>query len=83
MFAYDDLAHLDETSDLISNENKKIMKDEWGKYWDYSKEFLCEKSPPNLVRTRFLQEMFSDHEVYFITMMRHPVPTSIATQKRS
>ena len=48
---------------------------------DTGKEFLLEKSPPNIIRTRFLQAMFPNS--YFINIKRHPIATSLATKKWS
>ena len=42
---------------------------------------LMEKSPPNLIRMRFLQALFPDSA--FVVIMRHPIPVSLATQKWS
>nr|WP_222615449.1 sulfotransferase [Persicimonas caeni] len=43
---------------------------EWEKEWDSSKEFLLEKSPPNLLRAAAIQEHFEP--AYFIGMIRNP-----------
>ena len=39
------------------------------------------KSPPNLVRTRFLQKLFPNSK--FVCILRHPLAVSYATQKWS
>ncbi len=80
-FGFDRGSFLDSSSNLISNINREKLFNEWSKYWDLSKDFLVEKSPPNIVRTTFLQEMFSNS--YFITIIRHPIAVSFATQKWS
>ncbi|GAA0604816.1 hypothetical protein GCM10009001_22570 [Virgibacillus siamensis] len=80
-FAFNKKARLDETSELITPENKEQLLSEWGKHWDLSKDILLEKSPPNIIRTRFLQEMFP--ESYFIIIKRHPVAVSFATDSFS
>jgi len=80
-FGFDKNSFLNETSELVKKENKKTLFKEWSNYWDLSKEYLIEKSPPNLVRTLFLQAMFPNS--YFITIYRHPVATSLATKKWS
>jgi hypothetical protein len=72
-------AHLTEASPLVSEANRRKLFAEWGRYWDLSKKYLLEKSPPNLIRTRFLQAMFPNS--YFIVMLRHPLAVSYATQK--
>lgn len=78
-FALNKNARLDETSSLISKENKQKLWEEWSKYWDTEKAVLVEKSPPNIIRMRFLQALFP--QAYFITIIRHPIAVTIATQK--
>lgn len=78
-FAFHAEAHLDETSPLITLENRFRLYAQWGKYWDAQKPCLLEKSPPNLIRARFLQALFS--ESHFIFLMRHPVPLTYAMHK--
>lgn len=80
-FGFDSQARLMEWSPLVSSENSKRLFDDWKCYWDTTKLYLLEKSPPNLIRTRFLQEMFPYS--YFIVILRHPVAVSFATQKWS
>src|SRR6266545_4254485 len=78
-FGFHPEAHLTESSPLVSEENRQKLFSEWSQYWDLSKVYLLEKSPPNIVRTRFLQAMFPNS--YFIVMLRHPLAVSYATQK--
>jgi len=78
-FGFNLASHLDETSPLVTVENRDRLFAEWATYWDLSCPVLLEKSPPNLVRTRFLQAMFP--ESLFVVMTRHPVAVSLATQK--
>lgn len=80
-FGFDKDSFLNEKSEIIKKENKDKLFSEWSKYWDLSKEYLIEKSPPNLVRTLFLQAMFPNS--YFITIYRNPAATSLATKKWS
>jgi hypothetical protein len=78
-FGFHPEAHLIESSPLVTGENRPKLFSEWSPYWDLSKQYLLEKSPPNLIRTRFLQAMFPDS--YFIIMLRHPLAVSYATRK--
>ena len=78
-FAFNQEAHLTEDSSLINDENRIRLFSDWKRYWDTGKPFLVEKSPPNLIRTRFLQKMFPDS--YFIIILRHPVAVAYATQR--
>ena len=80
-FAFDPRAHLDETSELITEANRQKLIQEWERYWDPHLPIRVEKSPPTLIRTRFFQALFPD--AYFITIMRHPVAVSLATKKWS
>jgi hypothetical protein len=78
-FAFRPDARLTEASPLVTDENRRKLLEEWSRYWDTSRPYLLEKSPPNIIRTRFLQAMFPDS--YFIVLVRHPVPNALATQK--
>lgn len=80
-FAFHPQAYLNETSSLITEENRHTLLQEWGRHWDFSKPFLIEKSPPNLIRMRFLQAMFPQSK--FIIIVRHPLAAGYATQKWS
>lgn len=80
-FGFDPEARLDETSSLVSESNRTVLWEEWTRHWDLEKPVLVEKSPPNLIRTRFLQAMFPDSR--FIVLLRHPIAVSLATQKWS
>lgn len=80
-FCFDPNAWLGETSPLVSDDTRKALLNDWGKYWDINCSVLLEKSPPNLIRTRFLQALFP--EAYFIIVVRHPAIVSLATQKWS
>lgn len=77
-FGFHPEAHLTETSPLVTENNRRILFEEWSSYWDLSKPYLLEKSPPNLIRTRFLQALFPNS--YFIVLMRHPIAVSYATR---
>jgi hypothetical protein len=71
--------HLTEASPLVSDENALRLFEEWSPHWDLSCRFLLEKSPPNLLKTRFLQALYPDSA--FIVIVRHPIPVSIPTAK--
>lgn len=80
-FGFNENARLDEKSILINDRNRNKLFSEWSKYWDTNKEYLLEKSPPNIIRTNFLQKMFPNS--FFINITRHPIATSIASKKWS
>jgi hypothetical protein len=78
-FGFAEEAHLTENSGLITPKNKQKLFQDWSKHWDLTKPCLLEKSPPNLLKTRFLQAVFPDS--YFIVIERHPIAVSLATVK--
>lgn len=80
-FGFREEAALSEHSALATPQNAIKLFREWSQYWDLTKSVLVEKSPPNLIRTRFLQQLFP--EAYFIILMRHPVAVAGATKKWS
>jgi hypothetical protein len=72
-------AHMTEDSPLVTDQSRRTLYDEWSRYWDTSAPFLMEKSPPNMIRMRFLQALFPDSR--FIVIMRHPIAVTLATSK--
>jgi hypothetical protein len=78
-FGFAPAAHLTEKSGLMTVENRNRLFGEWSRYWNLTKLYLLEKSPPNLIRTRFLQALFPNS--YFIVIFRHPIAVSLATSK--
>lgn len=78
-FAHTHAAHLTETSPLVTSESGERLLRSWAPYWDLSRPFLLEKSPGNLIKFRFLQELFP--QSYFIAMVRHPVVAALAMRK--
>jgi len=72
-------SYMDETDPLATVSNAQKLYNEWKIHWDEKKTYLMEKSPPNLVRTRFLQSIFT--ESYYIIVLRHPIAIAYATRK--
>ena len=77
-FGFSSDAYLNEKSALISDPNRHRLFSDWSNYWNLEKPYLLEKSPPNLIRTRYLQAMFP--KSYFVVLMRHPLAVSYATR---
>ncbi len=73
--------HLTESSKLITPQNRDTLFREWSKYWNLDRPILVEKSPPNLIKTRFLQALFP--QATFIVITRHPIAVALATKKWS
>lgn len=80
-FGFAPQAHLTESSPLLTPENVFRLLRTWENFWDPHKTIRVEKTPGNLLITRFLQAAFPNS--YFIVIKRHPVPVSLASQKWS
>jgi len=78
-FGFDPRAHRTETSELLTPENVARLHASWHAYWDKSKTICVEKTPGNLLMTRFLQAAFPNS--YFVVIKRHPVPVSMSSQR--
>ena len=78
-FGFDARAHRTESSTLLTPENVSKLKTSWHRYWDNAKRIYVEKTPGNLLATRFLQAAFPNS--YFVLIRRHPVPVAMACQK--
>lgn len=80
-FGFDRRSHLTEASPLLTQRNVERLRRSWEAWWDKSKKIRVEKTPGNLLKTRFLQAAFPN--AYFVLIKRHPVAVSLATQKWS
>lgn len=72
-------SHLTEESAHGTDDVRNRLLREWGRYWDFRKPVLVEKSPSNLVRMRFLQAVFP--EARFLMIVRHPIAVTGAMEK--
>lgn len=80
-FGFSQAMHMTENSPLVSDNARRLLFTEWSRYWDLSCPVLLEKSPPNILKARFLQAMFPCSR--FIIVLRHPIATSLSTRKGS
>lgn len=78
-FALDPRSAMTESSPLATPDSAARLMQQWGRHWDLTKGVLLEKSPPNLIRMRFLQALFPGAS--FIVIMRHPVVVCLSTKK--
>jgi hypothetical protein len=78
-FALQGEAHLTEASPLATPTHREQLLADWRPHWDLARPVLVEKSPPNVVMTRYLQELVP--EAYFIMIIRNPVIVSLSTAK--
>lgn len=72
-------AHLTESSPLATPASAHELLKAWTPYWDLSSTLLLEKSPPNLIMGRFLQEVFPGSSL--IVIIRHPAVVALSTKK--
>lgn len=78
-FALNPAAHMTEAAPQATPEHAQQLWDAWRPYWNSDRTFLIEKSPPNLMKGRFLQALFPSASFVFI--VRHPVTVTLATRK--
>jgi len=78
-FGFNAQAHLTEKSRLLTRPNIDRLRRSWDSHWDQNKSIFVEKTPGNLIMTRFLQKTFPNS--YFIVIKRHPIAVSLASQK--
>jgi hypothetical protein len=67
------------TEEQASADRAEQLFEEWSPHWDLARTVLLEKSPPNLLKTRFLQALFPGSA--FVVIIRHPIPVSIPTAR--
>lgn len=78
-FAFHADARMIEAPDAA--DHRAALSEQWSPYWDLSKRCLVEKSPPNMIRMRYLQSVFSGSR--FVLVLRHPLVVAMATLKWS
>ena len=78
-FGFDPRAHRTENSALLIPEKVARLRASWHRYWDKSKMICVEKTPGNILMTRFLQAAFPNS--YFVVIRRHPIAVSMSTQR--
>lgn len=71
--------HLTEISIEMALSVRNTLLGQWCRHHDLRKPVLMEKSPANILRSRFLQSAFPGARFLFI--VRHPVPVSFSTRK--
>ena len=73
-------AHLIESDAATKVRGRERLDAAWAPYWEKPQARLyVEKSPSNVTRTRFLQELYPD--AYFLIVMRHPIAQGLAARK--
>jgi Sulfotransferase family len=77
-FAFAAQSHRTEESPLVTPASRQRLLDSWSRHWDLSKPVLLEKSPPNLLASRWLHALFPTSR--FVMVVRHPIAVSLATR---
>lgn len=80
-YIFDERSYMNEDHYLATDETSVAVFQQWEKYFDETCPYYIEKSPPNLIRTRFLQRLFPNSK--FVVIFRHPIAIAYATQKMS
>jgi hypothetical protein len=78
-FGFADGAHLTEASPAVSDATRDALLAAWRPHWDLDRPVLLEKSPPNLIRFRFLRALFPDARL--VAVVRHPIAVAEATRR--
>lgn len=79
-WAYHPEAHLVAADAVDRPQAAERLQESWGQYLsDASAQYFVEKSPSNVMRTLFLQEVFP--QAKFIIITRHPVVQALAVRK--
>ncbi|GAB2471291.1 hypothetical protein GCM10027063_09770 [Promicromonospora xylanilytica] len=72
-------AHLtEEDARLVPDAGERLWQS-WSPHWDLDRTVLVEKSPTNLTKMRYFQEIFPGSR--FIVVTRHPVVQALAVRK--
>ena len=78
-FCLDPRAHITDADRPRYAARLPTLHAQWAKHWAADRAIRVEKSPPNLIRSRFLQSAFEDARFVFI--VRHPLAVARATVK--
>lgn len=79
-FGFAPAAHLTELAAAEARTSRAQLFAQWSRYWDLDRSVLIEKSPPNLIRMRYLQSLFPGAR--FVMLTRHPLDVALASRKR-
>ena len=80
-FGFHPAAHMVEPDPFAARAQAASLFAQWSRHWDLERPVLIEKSPPNLIRMRYLQGLFPDAR--FVVVIRHPLEVALAQRKRA
>ena len=75
-YGFAEAAHMTELHQLVTDDTRAKLYTQWSYHWNVSKPMLVEKSPPHIIKTRFLQAIFGQERSHFIIVTRHPLGAS-------
>ncbi len=79
IFAFDEGAHLTEDCEWAAPAARNKLFGQWAPHWDLSRDWLVEKTPGNILMSRYLRTIAPNSWFVFIT--RHPIAVSLATHR--
>lgn len=79
-FGFSAGAHLTEESGFSGPESAERLGASWEGHWDSGSPVRVEKSPPNLLRFRLLQELFPG--ALCVAVLRHPLASAESTRRK-
>lgn len=80
-YIFNQNSYMNEHHSLATEQSAKSIWNQWSQHYNKECAYYIEKSPPNIIRTRFLQKLFPNSK--FVCVVRHPLAVSYATQKMS
>jgi hypothetical protein len=80
LFGFFPKAHMTAAAEPAASLLGKRLFAQWAPHWDLERAMLVEKSPPNLIRMRFLQSLFPGAR--FVAILRHPLEVTLAQKRR-
>lgn len=80
-YIFNKSSYMNEDHYLATEQSAAAIFQQWEQYYDKNCVHYIEKSPPNIIRTRFLQKLFPNSK--FVVIFRHPLAVAYATRKMS
>lgn len=73
-YAYNQRMHMTEHDPLANDTfTARRFYAAWSRFWDLSAPVLIEKSPPNVLKFRFLEKVFGRERTHLVVLVRHPI----------
>ncbi len=79
VFAFDERAHLTEDCPWAAPAERDRLFSQWAPHWDLSRDWLVEKTPGNILMSRYLRAIAPNS--WFVFIVRHPLAVALATHR--